>query len=354
MACSRKADALAVPNIREIKEAILHEYHDNPFAGHVGVTKTLRSLARSYWWPKMRQEVEDYIRRCGACQRNKAVTTKPAGLLQPLPIPEERFDTITMDFITHLPETADKHTSIVVFVDKLTKYTMIAPCKDTTSAVEVAELLMEHVHKYFGMPNKIVCDRDSRFTSSFLTELYRLTNTKVLMSSAFHPQTDGQTERANRVLEEMLRHYINPKQDNWDKLLGPAQFAINNAWQESIQNTPHFLVTLRQHRTPGLTKEHQSRVPAATNFVQMLQDNLKRAKQCLVAAQDRDRLYANKKRRHVEFEVGTQVLLNTRHVPLKHPGTRKLLMRWMGPFTITERVGCGCLSVGAAGELPHS
>jgi Chromo (CHRromatin Organisation MOdifier) domain len=194
------------------------------------------------------------------------------------------------------------------------------------------------VHKYHGLPTKILTDRDSRFTGKFMTALCELLGTRQSLSTSFHPQTDGQTERMNRVLEDMLRHYVSPYHDDWDVKLAAAEFAVNNAWQDSIQNTPFFL-NYGQHPFTPITLAINNRVPQAYKYAQNLQDRIKHAKACLQAAQDRQKAYADRHRREVTFKVGDQVLLSTRNIKLKNPGTKKLMPKYIGPFPITKLIG---------------
>jgi hypothetical protein len=159
------------------------------------------------------------------------------------------------------------------------------------------------------------------------------------LSSAFHPQTDGQTERENRTLEDFLRHYINPAQDDWDKYLSVGEFAVNNAWQESIRETPFFLNSGRHPTTPKTLGKLESRVPQAKDFAQSMQEHIRVAKKWLEKARQRSKTYADKKRKEVVFDVGQKVLLNTKNLRLRHPGARKLLPRWIGPFEIMKKIG---------------
>lgn len=269
------------------------------------------------------------------------LTVKKAGLLQPLPIPSFKWESVSMDFITQLPTTKSGNDAVIVFVDRLTKMVHFAPTKTTCSAEDVACLFRDTVFKYHGLPSELISDRDVRFTSKFWTELSHLLGTKLKMSTAFHPQTDGQTERANRVLEDYLRHYINPRQDNWDDLLTLAEFSVNNAWQESVKNTAFVLNSGQQPRTPlnAQSGGRAVRVPQATNFARTLEEGLARAKASLLAAQSRQKLFADQKRREVEYTVGQDLLLSTANFKLKHPGTRKLLPKWVGPFKVEERIG---------------
>ena len=155
----------------------------------------------------------------------------------------------------------------------------------------------------------------------------------------FHPQTDGQTKRVKRILEDMLRHYVSPTQDDWDLYLSLVEFAYNNAWQESIQTTP-FMLNYGQHPlTPlniGISRCH---VPVAKGLVQSMSSIMQEAKKHLLAAQNRQKSYVDTKRREISFDVGTQVLLSTSNIKLKMPGARKLLPRWIGPFKVVKKVG---------------
>jgi hypothetical protein len=161
------------------------------------------------------------------------------------------------------------------------------------------------------------------------------------MSTAFHPQTDGQTERVNRVLEDYLRHYVSPSQDDWDEWLPQVEFLVNNAWQESPRNTPFFMNFGQQPRTPLTLQSggRDVRVPSANNFAQTLVGDLARSKASLLAARSRQKLFADQNRRGVEFSVGDKIPLSTLNFKLAHPGTRKLLPKWVGPFKVVERVG---------------
>lgn len=230
-----------------------------------------------------------------------------------------------MDFITGLPVAEDKYDAVTVFVDKLSKMVHLAPCRTTDGALEVAEMLLDVLFKAHGLPRTLVTDRDPKFTSQLFKEVCKHMRVKQAMSSAYRPQTDGQTERVNRVLEEMLRHYVSPKQDDWDKLLPLAEFSINNAYHESIGTTPFFL-NYGQHPLTPTTAKFSSDVPAALQFTVGMQAQLARAKQLLRDAQHRQKHYADKALRvHEPYVTGTsQVWLNNKHLSFKTVGTRKI------------------------------
>ena len=198
------------PDVDGIRRQLLSDFHDSPYIGHVGINKTMRLISRYYWWPGMDADVNKYVRECHSCQVNKARQKKPSGTLNPLELPKVPWECVTLDFITQLPMTQRGHDAIMVVVDKLTKMVHIIPTTTTFTAVTVAELYRDRVWKLHGVPSKIVSDRDLRFTSAFIREFCSLVGARQAMSTPYHPQTDGQTERVDRVLEDMLRHYVSP------------------------------------------------------------------------------------------------------------------------------------------------
>ena len=305
------------------------------------MTKTLQGVSRLYWWPKLAQDVRSHIQTCDMCQANKATSTKPYGLLQPLGVPGRRWESVSMDLITGLPKTADQKDAIVVFVDtlKMSKMVHLQATTTTVTAKEMARIYRRCVIRLHGVPRNIVSDRDSKFTSHFWKAVHQVLGTKLNMSTSFHPQSDGQTERVNRVLEEVLRHYVSAKQDDWDELLDMAEFAINNSWHESVRNTPFYL-NYGQHPLTPVSLHVDTQVPAAEHFSQGIQEVVQQAKRYMQAAQDRQKAYADERRLEMEFQVGDKVLLNTKNIRLQHgEGRAKLLPRWIGPFEVDARVG---------------
>ena len=332
---------IMVPEIKKLRAQLIQEMHATPYSGHAGITKTYENIQRNFMWPQMRQEITEHIRCCFECQRNKPSNQKPAGLLQPLPTPTEPWASVSMDFITQLPATVNGYDAIVVFVCRLTKMAHFVPTYTTLTAVELAYLYIAHIVKLHGLPKEIISDRDSKFTSHFWRALCDIMGTKQGLSTAFHPQTDGQTERVNRVLEEMLRHYISADHTDWHNHLAMAEFAYNNnAYHESTKNTPFWLNYGRHPCTPVTRQVAQSRVPAATQFSERMQQDIKKAKESLAKAKDKQKHYADQKRRDVAYTVGAEVLVSTKNIKLKNPaGVHKLLPCWMGPFVVEKLVG---------------
>ena len=259
-------------------------------------------------------------------------------------IPGRPWESVSVDLITDLPHTVWGHDTVVVFVDRLSKMVHLAATDKKVTGERMAELFQDHVWKHHGIPQSIVSDRDVRFQSQLWRELNRKFGCRLDMSSAMHPQTDGQTERTNRVLEDTLRHFVGPYQTDWDTLLSVAEFAMNNAWNESFQNTP-FMLNYGQHPDTPAVARLRSRNPAVNKFVGRWSEQLQKAKQCLQAAQQRQKTHADKQRRPApQLRVGDQVLLNIKHVRLRSGIKSKLAPRFLGPFKVLGQVGTHGLS----------
>ena len=326
----------------QLKAVILRESHDAPTGGHFGAAKTIELVARRFVWTNMHAEIRHYVATCLACQSNKPSTQLPMGLLQPLAVPDRPWQTVTLDLITQLPRSQAGHDAIVVFVDKLTKMVHYAATTTTVSAPQLAELFMQCVVRQHGVPESIVSDRDPRFTSHFWRALWAQLGTKLAMSTAFHPQTDGQTERANRTLEESLRAYVDYSQRDWDTHLLAAEIAFNNSVHASTGFTPFYLNSGQHFRLPmdaAVQAAQQAANPTSAQRIEQLARDLQRAKDNLLLAQQRQAKYADRSRRAATFQVGEQVLLSTEHLALASAGqTPKLLAKYIGPFRVVRVV----------------
>ena len=331
-------DRILVPNAGTLRMDVIREHHAPRSSGHVGRDRTKELVSRTFNWNGLHKDVYAFVGECHQCQTNKASNAKAGGTLQPVQIPDECWDCVSMDLITKLPVTHKGNDAIVVFVDKLSKMVHLVPCKTKCSAEDFAEMFMHNVYRLHGMPKKIVSDRDGRFTGNFFKACMESMGTNQAFSTAFHPQTDGQTERVNRILEDMLRHYVGPYQDDWDRLLDLAEFAINNAYQESIKMSPFFMCHGKHPNTPIAIKA-SSRVPHAKAWAESYKERLARAKASILAAQDRQKAYADRNRQEVRYEVGQQVLLSTKNIKFKGEGVPKLMPKWMGPLTVKALVG---------------
>ncbi len=322
----------------EMQDDIISRHHSHVTAGHFSWKRTLDFVARQFWWPQMRESVKSFVSTCDSCQRTKATNHKPYGLLNPLEIPDERWHTVTFDFIMDLPRSATCNDAILVWVDKLTKYVHLVPTQKTCSAEELARLFIKHIFQFHGLPKKLISDRDPRFTSRFWKELCKRLNIQPRFSTAFHPQTDGQTERANRVIEEVLRHFVDKEHSNWEELLPLVAFAMNNAKSASHGETPFFLNYGTHPVNPVELDLPMGTMPTLDRVLGDMSHTLTRVKELLKAAQDRQSEYADAKRIPHDFKVGQKVLLSTRNLKFK-TGVRKLHPAWIGPFKIEKMAG---------------
>ncbi|KAJ9529863.1 hypothetical protein QJQ45_022262 [Haematococcus lacustris] len=324
-----------------LRAHLLHEAHDAHTAAHLGRAKTLERLQRHFYWPQMHKTVQEYVRTCDKCQRNKATNQLPPGLLQPLPIPSRNWQQVSMDFIGPLPATPRGHTMIFTVVDKLSKMIHLIPTTTTATAHDTARLFFDHIFKHHGLPEAIISDRDPKFTSDFWTSLFHLTGTRLLLSSAYHPQTDGQTERANRTVEDMLRPYVNDHKSDWDQHLAAVEFAYNSSEHAGTGFTPFYLNYGQHPTTPSaLMLPPPTLVPsqAAEDFVTSMRNNLTAARSALQRSIDTQKLHADQHRRHEEFEVGDLVLLSCANLNLQTAvNSAKLQPRFVGPFKVLTK-----------------
>lgn len=339
-----KGGRLYVPSSGGLRRELLRETHDSKWAGHPGQERTYALLARCYFWPKMEEDVEAYVKTCLVCQQDKTEKRKQAGLLEPLPIPDRPWQSVSMDFISGFPKV-DACKSIMVVVDRFSKYAVFIPASHACPADEAARLFFKHVVKYWGLPEDIISDRDTRFTGRFWTALFELLGSDLKFSTANHPQTDGQTERVNALLEEYLRHYATASQSNWVELLDTAQFCYNLHRSSSTGKSPFELATGQQPLMPhevAKTKS-QGKCPAAYRYARSQQELIDEAKDSLSKAIRKMKKYADQGRRPREFSVGDKVLLKLPPQVWKRISAKQvqkaLIPKFDGPFEIVKRVG---------------
>ncbi|TYK15559.1 reverse transcriptase [Cucumis melo var. makuwa] len=240
---------------------------------------------------------------------DKVEKVKVVGLLDPLSVPTRPWESVSMDFITYLPKVGDFKT-ILVIIDFFSKYATFIPTTKQCSVEMTAQLFFKHVVKLWGVPTSIVSDRDGRFIGSFWTELFSLLGTSLNISSSYHPQTDGQTERFNCMLEEYLRHFVNARQKNWVQLLGIAQFCFNAQTSSSTGRSPFEIVSRRQPVLPHLVDHpYAGKNPQALNFTKEWKQTNDIPRAYLEKASKRMKKWADKKRRPLEFRAGDQVLI---------------------------------------------
>lgn len=332
---------LVVPPKSILVEKLLQEYHDTPRGGHSGDFKTYQRLSQEWFWPGMRKRVQQYVRACTICQQSKASSLSPAGLLQPLPIPNQVWEDISLDFVEGLPRSNGVDTVLVV-VDRLSKYAHFIGIKHPYTAQSVAQVFIREVVRHHGFPSTIVSDRDRVFLSIFWRELFKSQGSSLHRSTAYHPQSDGQTEVVNKTMETFLRCFINGRPNAWAQWLPWLEFWYNTSFQVSINCSPFKVVYGRE--PPTLLRYEKGSTCVATLEEQLLERDavLDDVKAYLFKAQQRMQKYANAGRREVIFQVGDRVFLKLqpyRQQSLARRPCEKLSARFYGPFTITEKIG---------------
>lgn len=326
-------DRIVIPDIDDLKLQILHSRHDHPTAGHPGHSKTLQLVRRDFYWQGIKQAVINYVDGCHICKRAKPTRHQPYGLLQPLPIPERPWSSLSMDFIDQLPESKG-FDSILVVVDRLTKMAIFIPTYTTINSEQLAVLFIHHVFSKHGLPIDIVSDRGSKFTSKFWRALNTALGIKQKLSTAFHPQTDGQTERVNQVVETYLRLYINYGQNNWSQYLPLAEFAYNNATHSSTTMSPFFAnkgynPTIDISLTGVTEKSHRVAIGDLHKLIEHARSQIKIA----LATNEK---YTNPKRKEPPiYKIGDKAWLSTEHLSTTRP-TKKFSERRLRPFEIVQ------------------
>jgi hypothetical protein len=338
----RTSDSRVVlPKDDMLRKEIMDEAHKTHYTVHPGSTKMYQDLKRNYWWSGMKRDIAEYVARCLECQQVKAEHQRPAGPLQPLSIPEWKWDQITMDFVVGLPRAPSGQDAIWVIVDRLTKSAHFVPFKITDSMQKMAELYIREIVRLHGVPVSIVSDRDPRFTSKFWKRLQEEMGTKLNFSTAYHPQTDGQSERTIRILEDMLRLCVLDFKGNWIQFLHLVEFAYNNSFQATIGMAPYEALYGRKCRSPLYWDEVGERQLLGPEIVQDTKDKIALIRKRMLTAQSRQKSYADRHRRNLEFEIGDQVFLKVSPMKgvLRFGKKGKLSPRYVGPFEVKEVVG---------------
>ena len=243
----KKTLRLIIP--RQIRKSVVYACHDDVVAGHLGYKRTLLRLQQRYWWPKMTNDVKWYVRTCRNCQFAKKDYGPKGGPLNPLPPRSEPFDVIGMDLIYPMPRSKDGNVAILVWEDYATRWSEAIPLEDT-SAATLGKAFWYHVVCRYGCPRTVLTDLGRNFVSSMFEELLRYTKTSRLRTTAYHPQTDGLVERQNQTLKQMVRTYVNRKQDDWDLLLPYLSFAYNTSTHAATGSSPYFLLYGKEASLP--------------------------------------------------------------------------------------------------------
>lgn len=336
---------ICIPNVEELRYKIIFSEHDALSKGHPGMYKTIAFMKRHYYWKKMTKFVQKYVGSCEKCQRNKHRQTRKPGRLNPLPVPEARWNDITMDFIVDLPES-DGYNAIWVIVDRLSKRSHFIPVKMGTgesSAESCAKIFCREYVRLHGLPETIVSDRDTRFTSLFWQTLMKMLGIEQKMSSAFRPNTDGQSERVNRFIEDFLRNYVHPCQKDWNTFLYAAEFAFNSRVHESLGMSPfeadigYVPKAMSDRQFDRVLKKSNS---AAFDFGVAQQLIMERVKMNLNKAQERMKKYYDRNRPIQTFSEGDLVMISAENLDVQHLGVhgkRKLAPLWIGPYKVIKK-----------------
>ena len=313
---------------------MLSELHATPLGGHFGRDKTLALARRTVWWPSLCADIDAFIRSCPTCQRVKAEHGPPAGLLMPLPVPSRRGGAISLDFV-ELPKARSGHDFLQVHVDLLTGRLWLVPTFKTATAADAADNFISSVFRDVGLPDVIVSDRDTRFTSGFWTSLHAALGSLLVFGSPHHHNTTAKVERLNGVVEDVLRSFVNERQDNWPQLVPLVEFAINDSASCLGTGYTPFYADRGQHprRPLSLVPDSANPDPSDGAAVARLMDHVTgEVRALLQERQDERKARLDPHRRDVQLAPGDEVLLDTSHTPL--PSRSLLSHRWMGPFKV--------------------
>lgn len=344
---------LFIPTDKKLQKELLTEFHDSPTAGHFGKNRTISAMKRILYWQGMDADIEDYVRSCLACQRYKPSHITTAGELAPIPIPDKPWSGIALDMITDLPVSRSKadfssgakenmllypaYDAILNITCRMTKEAKFLPCRKDMTSIQFAHLFLREVFAEHGMPDSIITDRAGLFTSTFWAALTSHLGTTRKLSTAFHPQTDGSTEKLNQVIEAFLRMYINHEQDDWADLLYLAEYAHNSTpvsgtklapFEANGKEIPPFQIqTVSKHKSGD-----------AQQLAKRLKDLHRQLIEDLTHAQNLQAKYYDAKHRPLTFKAGDQVWLSCKNLTTNRK-CEKLGPKKLGPFKIVESIG---------------
>jgi transposase InsO family protein len=329
---------MVIPADAPLREEILHDAHD--VLGHLGARKTYLALTPTFYWNGMSRTVKTYVRSCDSCQRFKARTTKLPGELHSLPIPSRAFEDVALDFVGPFP-TSGGFDMLLTVTCRLTGYTRLIPSMASDTAAAAADRLFEGWYRLFGLPARLVSDRDKLFVGKFWRALHQRLGVRLQMSTSFHPQTDGRSERTNKTAIQILRGLTSRNQKDWVSHLPAVEFAMNVAVNDATGKTPFEMVL---GFTPSLAPPTitASAVPAVEELLADREATLQEARDAMVETKVRQAQQANAHRgEEPEWKVGDLVMIDSRDRRLRYKsrsGTRaaKLFPRHDGPYKITQ------------------
>jgi hypothetical protein len=331
-------EKVIIGNDAKLQTQILQRYHDSWFAGHPGAEGTLDLIQRHFWWHGLRDMVRKYVTQCPDCQTVKSPRRAQYGKHQPLPIPSRPFEVVSVDFIVGLPQSGDPHASnnaILVMCDMFTRYMFAFPASDTFTSKDTFQELFLNVFVQFGVPRAIVSDRGPQFVADFWEQVLNAYGARPNMSTAYHPQTDGLTERWNQEIKKYLQFYTKNETD-WAALLPFAMAAYNNRVNKSLGCSP-FYALFGYHPNTEFRISNAMSNQTVEQYLEHLAAVRDSARSSLEASQARQKQQIDPHRRPPPFKVGQSVLLSTKNLGLSHT-IRKFQRRWIGPFMILSKV----------------
>lgn len=337
-----------VPKNETLRREVVQAHHDSPVTGHPGRWKTLELVTRNYWWPNISRYIANYVKGCDRCNRTKTFPAKPMGKLTPTEIPDGPWQTITTDLIIGLPDSQG-YNAIMVVVDRFTKMIHVLPTTDQVSSEGIARLFRDNVWRYHGLPIKVISDRGSQFVSGYMRELNRLLGIQTAASTAYQPQTDGQTERINQEIELYLRMFVNYRQDDWMDWLPLAEFCYNNRIQSSTRQTP-FMLNYGRHPRLGTEPVRETNIEAVEDFLQRMKAIQTEAKSALEqAATDMAKFYDIHRESSPNYGEGDKVWLEGKDIKTSRP-SKKLEDKRYGPYKIKKQISPNAYKL----QLPKS
>ncbi|QRW18204.1 Transposon Tf2-12 polyprotein [Rhizoctonia solani] len=337
-----------VPKDNTIRNLILESRHDALAAGHPGQARTLELISRSYYWPSLKKFVNSYVSHCETCIRSKPTNQVPVGLLKPLQIPERPWEDIAYDMIVGLP-VSEGFDAILTVIDRFSKMVHFIPTQSTASAIDIANLFVTYIWKLHGLPRSTVSDRGPTFNAKFIRHLYKRLDIKPTYSTAYHPQTDGQTEQIQREAKIFIRMFGNHRQSDWVSLLPLAEFALNNLKQTSTGKSP-FQICYGYNPRFTVGQKSDESVPNADKHAEFLEKGYDEVKATLSISQERMKhFYDQRHREEEEIQVGNKVWLSHQNISTDRPSI-KLSHKKLGPYLVIEKIGSHAYKL----QLPHT
>ncbi|GJV10861.1 putative reverse transcriptase domain-containing protein [Tanacetum coccineum] len=291
----------------DLRALIMHESHKSKYSVHPGSDKMYQDMKKLYWWPNMKADIATYVSMCLTCLKVKVEHQKPSRLLVQPEIPQWKWDNITMNFVTKLPRTSSGYDTIWVIVDRLTKSAHFLPMRENNPMDKLARPYMKEVVTRHGIPISVMCDRDGRFTSNFWRAFQKALGTRLDMSTAYHPQTDGQSERTIHTLEDMLRACVIDFGNGWERHLPLIEFSYNNSYHASIKADPFEALYGQKCRSHVCWAEVRDTQLTGLELIHETTEKIVQIKQRIQAARDRLKSYADVRRKPLEFQVLAKV-----------------------------------------------